>query len=98
MVRFFLICLLTLMLVSATVTAQESGFGLGAIVGEPTGLSWKFWTGSVTAVDGAAAWSFADETALHLHADFIFHDFTRIYVEKGQISLLSLFVPICFVR
>ena len=85
--RFFLICMLTLMLASATVTAQESGFGLGVIVGEPTGLSWKFWTGSVTAVDGAAAWSFADESALHLHADIIFHDFTRIYVEKGKFPL-----------
>ncbi len=84
MVRFFLICMLTSMLVSATVTAQESGFGLGVIVGEPTGLSWKFWTGNVTAVDGAAAWSFADKSALHLHADLIFHDFTRINVEKGK--------------
>ncbi|MCK4815689.1 hypothetical protein KA005_07965 [bacterium] len=87
MLRRLIFFILGLIFVYGIAVGQESGFGLGVIVGEPTGLSWKFWTGSVTAVDGAAAWSFADKSALHLHADLIFHDFTRIYVEKGKFPL-----------
>lgn len=74
-------------LLSGTVAAQESGFGVGVILGEPTGLSCKFWTGSRTAIDGAAAWSFADESALHLHADYLFHNFDLCELEKGKLPL-----------
>ncbi len=55
--------------------AQNSGLGVGMILGEPTGLSAKMWTGKMTAFDAAAAWSFGDEGALHLHADMLFHNF-----------------------
>ena len=58
--------------------AQNSGLGVGLILGEPTGLSAKMWTGQTTAFDAAAAWSFGDEGALHLHADMLFHNFGLI--------------------
>ncbi|MCU0364256.1 MAG: hypothetical protein MUE93_01075 [Ignavibacteriaceae bacterium] len=32
----------------STVKAQSSGPGLGLIVGEPTGISFKYWTSSTT--------------------------------------------------
>lgn len=53
-------------------TAQE-GFGIGIILGEPTGISFKNWLSPSTAIDGAAAWSFEGHDALHLHADYLFH-------------------------
>ena len=59
-------------------SAQNSGLGIGLILGEPTGLSAKMWTGQSTAFDAAAAWSFGDEGALHLHADMLFHNFGLI--------------------
>jgi hypothetical protein len=37
--------------------AQDSGFGIGIIAGEPTGLSGKLWLGGNNALDMAAAWS-----------------------------------------
>ena len=40
-------------------SAQEKDFGVGAILGEPTGVSLKKWLGARTAIDGALAWSFA---------------------------------------
>lgn len=59
-------------------SAQNSGTGLGLILGEPTGVCGKMWIGSNTAYDAAAAWSFGDEAALHLHADMLFHNFKLI--------------------
>ncbi len=67
--------------------AQKEGFGIGLIIGEPTGISGKYWTGSTTAFDGGVAWSFIDDGALHLHADFLKHIFDLIPVEQGDLPL-----------
>lgn len=49
-------------------------FGLGAMLGEPTGVSVKVWTGNTTAIDVGAAWSLSGRNeALHLHSDLLFH-------------------------
>lgn len=40
------------------VAAQDHGFGMGIILGEPTGLSAKAWTSNDNAFDFALAWSF----------------------------------------
>jgi len=37
--------------------AQERGFGLGVIIGEPTGISAKLWTSPVNAFDFGLGWS-----------------------------------------
>ncbi len=76
---------LLLCLAAGTAQAQNRGFGLGLIVGEPTGLSAKVWQSQHTAFDFAAAWSFADNSAFHLHGDFLVHKFNLIRVEKGQL-------------
>jgi len=81
------LALIAVLLVFSGVEAQDEGFGLGVILGEPTGISGKLWTGDRTAIDGAVAWSFEDKTAVHLHADFLFHKFDHIEPEKGEFSL-----------
>jgi len=78
MVRLIAFFLITAVLLCGTVTAQSAGFGLGVIVGEPTGLSCKLWRGSNTAIDGVAAWSFGKGGALQLHSDYLFHNFNLI--------------------
>lgn len=65
--------------------AQDKGFGLGIIIGEPTGVSFKYWLHSSGAIDGAAAWSFIDEGAFHIHADYILHNFDLIKVPEGRL-------------
>lgn len=67
--------------------AQGSGLGLGAIFGEPTGLSAKMWTSEKTAIDGAVAWSFVGSGFLHLHADFLIHNYDLISVSEGKLPL-----------
>jgi hypothetical protein len=78
---------LTAVMIVAGAAAAQGTFGIGVIVGEPTGVSGKLWMTDRTAVDVAAAWSFSDESALHLHADYLFHNFDLIDVEKGRMPI-----------
>jgi hypothetical protein len=76
--------LAALSLAPGAAQAQE-GLGLGVIVGEPTGLSLKTWLHPTTAFDLAAAWSFVDEDALHLHGDYLIHNYNTFPVSKGRL-------------
>ena len=70
---------------SGSAHARTGGnFGLGIIVGEPTGLSGKLWLSGRSAIDGAVAWSLSDDEAFHLHGDYILHNFNLIKVERGS--------------
>jgi hypothetical protein len=71
----------------ACILAKDSNFGLGVIVGEPTGISAKLWMSRRTAVDGAVAWSFEKHAGVHLHGDFLVHDYSLIKVSKGRLPL-----------
>ncbi len=71
----------------ATVSANgfaEDRFGLGVIVGEPTGLSLKYWLDDDHAIDGAAAWSFSGNDSFQLHADYLWHNYDLI--DSGTLS------------
>jgi hypothetical protein len=85
--RIALVAMVFFLAGAGRATAQDSGFGLGVIIGEPTGLSMKFWQSRSTALDLAAAWSFIDETAFHLHGDFLWHKFDLIDVDAGELPL-----------
>jgi len=88
MVRLVVILTLLLTLFFCTTTvAQDSGLGLGIILGEPTGLCFKKWRGSGTAIDGALAWSFGKKNVLHLHGDYLVHNFDVFEVEKEKLAL-----------
>ncbi len=66
---------------------RDGDIGLGIILGEPTGLSAKWWTGKTTAFDAGAAWSFVGGGFLQIHGDFLFHDFNLFQVETGKMAL-----------
>lgn len=85
MKKLFLIAIVALF--SLGVFAQNSGFGLGVVFGEPTGLSAKMWTSDRTAIDAAVAWSFVGTGWLHMHADFLIHNFDLISVSEGSLPV-----------
>ena len=70
----------------AGINAQDSGFGLGLYLGEPTGIGWKGWVAPNGAFAGAVAWSISGER-LHIHVDYHRHAFNVINVEKGKLPL-----------
>ena len=75
------------LLIPSFLTAQDRGIGLGIILGEPTGVSFKNWVGRREALDVAVAWSFEGEGAIHIHADYLFHNFRLFHIEKGDLVL-----------
>ena len=78
---------LAMALIPIALEAQDSGIGLGVILGEPTGVSFKSWVGRREAIDVAVAWSFDGEGAIHIHADYLFHNFRLFRIEKGDLIL-----------
>ncbi|MEE8604973.1 MAG: hypothetical protein V3S65_06335 [Candidatus Aminicenantaceae bacterium] len=85
MKKSIIVCLLGIIVLPITLEAQDRGFGLGVILGEPTGVSFKKWVGRREAFDVAVAWSFEGEGAIHIHADYLFHNFRLFNIEKGDL-------------
>jgi len=78
----------TLMIISLlTLNAfpQDSGFGLGIILGEPTGISGKAWLSGKTAADAGISWALT-EPSIHLHADILVHNFSWVNVSNGELG------------
>ena len=71
--------------------AQENGasrrrtFGIGIIVGEPTGISFKVGRTGRNAIDAAVAWSLTGDNDLHLQGDWLYNNFDLIPVGQGQL-------------
>jgi hypothetical protein len=85
--RITLILLLFCLLPPFTASAETEAFGIGVLLGEPTGLSAKVRLGETSAIDAAAAWSFLDEGSFYFHADYLFH-FTDVFsVDPGELPL-----------
>ena len=92
----FAVSALCLLLVVQGSLAQQSefgfgqNFGLGVIVGEPTGISAKLWTSNDTAFDFGLGWSMGGDrigrydgfynggSRLHFHMDYLWHSFDAI--------------------
>jgi hypothetical protein len=68
-----------LFIISRLTLAQDNGFGIGVILGEPTGLSGKYWSSADKAIDFGIAYSFVSKNStLSLHADYLYHAFDAI--------------------
>ncbi|MEX0609465.1 MAG: hypothetical protein WD016_13400 [Balneolaceae bacterium] len=73
-----------------TAAAQANGdggnFGVGAMLGEPTGVSIKSWNNNRSAFALGAAWSLSRANeAVHLHADYLLHTWFN-GVERGELA------------
>lgn len=73
-IRTILFCCSFFLLVQ-TASAQQSGFGLGAILNGPTGVSIKGWVSNDLAIDGAVSFQLSENfQSLYLHSDILYHN------------------------
>ncbi len=86
-----LFCICALFLFTVNTQAQDTvilrptpRFEIGALLGEPIGLSLKFWHGTITATDLSAAWSFTENGIFQLHLDFLIHPFNLRVITNGN--------------
>lgn len=61
---------------SAMAQDGDKNFGVGLMIGEPTGISLKYWHSQKNALAGGAAWSLGQYEAVHLHADYLWHNYS----------------------
>lgn len=61
-------------------------FGAGLMVGEPTGLSLKYWLNEEFAIDGGIGAAFHRESGLQLHSDALWHAFGSYDCPHGRVS------------
>ncbi len=64
--------------------SQERPFGLGVMVGEPTGFSAKLWTSNDNALDFGLGWSVIgnrheSRNSFNLHIDYLWHAWNVIH-------------------
>ena len=88
--QYLTVIALGLFLVVQGSVAQDRGFGLGVIIGEPTGISAKLWTSRVNAFDFGLGWSIGGDrigkykgyydggSRVHFHMDYLWHSFEAI--------------------
>jgi hypothetical protein len=74
--------------------AQDRGFGIGIILGEPTGISAKLWTSPVNAFDFGLGWSIGGDrigkykgnydggSRVHFHMDYLWHSFEATHLSQ----------------
>jgi len=72
----FLVLIIFLGLQTNYLYAQTQGFGLGIMIGEPTGISGKYWIDSKSSLNFGIGWSIG--ASVHLHADYTFNNFSAI--------------------
>lgn len=65
--------LLTGLLLFSSASFAAGEMGIGAMVGNPTGLNAKYWLSEKNAVDGGMAMSFGKKSNFSLHSDYLFH-------------------------
>jgi len=57
--------------VARSAQAQDSGFGLGLILGDPNGIDFKGYVGPTASLEGAIGFGIIDDGHLHAHLDFL---------------------------
>lgn len=75
MCKRLLLAILTLALFSGNAAAEGGDFGLGIIVGEPTGFIGKLFVSEKNAFDVALAWSLESPNYMHIHGDYLYHHY-----------------------
>jgi len=70
-VRTILLSLLLFLAVGSSASYAQGNFGFGFILGEPTGLAWKYKMSRMNALDGAIGFSPGDR--FRIHVDYLWN-------------------------
>lgn len=85
--KHFYSALIIAVLAASSAFAQERGIGVGAILGEPIGGSFKMWLSDNTAVDAAVAHANWSDSGLSIHSDYLWHNFDWLSAGSGKLPV-----------
>lgn len=72
---------------AANAQVRSGDVSAGIILGEPTGLTAKWWSSNTQAYDLAIAWSTGRNDRFHIHGDYLIHRPDIITVDQGTLPL-----------
>lgn len=75
-----LILLLASLLMSSGVMAAAHQMGVGVMLGNPTGLSGKYWLDEERAIDGGFAYSLGKNSDLSIHSNYLLQKDAAFYL------------------
>ncbi len=67
--------------------AENNNLGLGVILGDPTGITGKYFLSAESAIDAGAGWETSGDDRFHVYADYLFHINDLFEVGKGSLPL-----------
>lgn len=68
-----LILTLIFLALTSSLLAAGNELGAGLMLGNPTGVSGKYWLDDTKAIDGGLAFSLGKHTDLSIHSDYLLH-------------------------
>jgi hypothetical protein len=72
---------------NAQTRGKQGDQGIGIVIGDPTGITYKSWFNSKNAFDVAAAWTVERNDAFHIHASFLHHNNDFFNPNRGRMPL-----------
>jgi hypothetical protein len=84
------VCALFALALPTHAQAQRRDFGLGLVIGDPTGLSVKGFLDDRQAIDGALGFGFIGDDHISLHADYLYH----FDIKRWDIAMLDLYIGV----
>lgn len=85
MKKYFLIAILSSVIFLSNLNyAQDKGFGLGVVLGNPSGISAKYWVSNRAALDFGLGYSFTSDNSLFdFFTDYVIHNTELIQNEEN---------------
>jgi len=79
----------TILAIVFPMTIHSADIGIGARIGDPTGISVKRWTQPSQSMNFAAAWDLGTNSSLVLLSDYTFYnyDLLNIQIDEGTLPL-----------
>ena len=77
---------------TASAQDEKGRFGIGLILGEPTGVSVKYYLTDTTALDGAVGGAFVGR-GVQFHGDFLWHP-SALIIDSNETFVLPAYVGI----
>ena len=66
---------------------ERKQFGVGVIVGEPTGITIKYMLYDKSAIDAGVGWETSGDNEFHIYGDYLYHMNDLIKVPHGKLPL-----------
>ncbi len=86
--KFKYVIILLIVSLAANVSAMErERFGIGVILGKPTGITGKYIIDSNNATVVGIGWETINDKESYIYADYLFHFYDVIEVPKGKLPL-----------